>query len=355
MAIGGQRRPVLALGMMLLATFFWGALPVMITLSGGVGNGFLWTGLFRLGAGASYLAVLSVFYPSLFFSRVWVSLVAFVWRRREYRRLWLLVLVSGLELVFYSLALRVGDVASVVLAVETWPVWVIVALSRLRGEPLRETVSRLWPALLFCSAGAAIVTFGRYGAGFESMGQLALSLLGVGLGLLSAALIGCRGLALGFGLLLAREGPLAERAAAAGIRRPLGLYAALAVFMTTDWVNIVFMLGVGLAWTGLGGPGGFSGWSLAVVFLLGFTACIINASWFGAVALSGGAGINLVGYFGLVVSLVLVIVLGWVEAGAWWYAALGGACVLAGNLVAVWRSGGAWRFKLRRRPGVSGS
>ncbi len=176
----------LAIGYMLLAVTLFSSLPLVIERGGGGQAPFLFNAGMNAGVALGCLVFIGVLYRRLVFNSASLLVIA----RRAMDVKLALSVVATFNFALFAWSTRLIDVSVAAILFETWPILLILLMTRLfpGGTRYREPAPEMLLLLVLSLAGFAFVVVGQAG-GFANIQTGALSALVVGVTLAVAGAV----------------------------------------------------------------------------------------------------------------------------------------------------------------------
>ncbi len=167
----------LAIGYMLLAVTLFSSLPLVIERGGGGQTPFLFNAGMNAGVALGCLVFISILYRRLVFNPASLLVIA----RRAVDVKLALSVVATFNFALFAWSTRLIDVSVAAILFETWPILLILLMTRLfpGGARYREPAPEMLLLLVLSLAGFAFVVVGQAG-GFANIQTGGLSALVVG-------------------------------------------------------------------------------------------------------------------------------------------------------------------------------
>ena len=342
---GGLAGEVTAWSAMTVSVMGFALFPLVVSVGGGEDSPFLVNALLRMGLALGYMCWMTALCPGLvgsfgFWKDFANELRLSVWPARSYRwwRLAILgALLGNFDSAFFSAGLRYVDVSVVVIATEMSPVaYTLIREHLARVDQGGSEVKPVkgWTLLGAClgvgGAGVALVLLAQGGDGLGT--SLWKSATGVGLLVcaVSALLSGCPAFSLMWGLRFAES--IADEGSVNPLRKRLVCVAG--AMMCCNIASLPVGIGYGL-WSGEVWPVGNT-WGLWLSVGIVASSLVSNSIpavmhvW--ANLLTRNSGVNLLGFAGPAVSVVLLYWLWEVGVEQWGLFWLGTALVVVANV-----------------------
>ncbi len=318
---------------MLSAVFCYSWIPLVIALTGGADNPFLFSGAWRLGALLTYVAFLKVMYGPLL-NRDTFALIARRFLSAKYRWLVLLTFASTADYALFALSVRFIDVPVTAVLFELWPIVAMLVLARLYGRSLHPMV--LWLAI-FCFLGFVFIASSQAGGFTKLLDSLLTSPTNTVAGFVpvitAVALTGLSACALKSGSLLADDSELTQKARDKNVSGPIALFGTVITFVVSNTLTIPPSIGFGLFFGATTDqPLHFSSATLVIV-LGGATLALGAMLWQRANETSDNPGINAMVYLTPVVALILLSVFSQIGDVLLPYLVIGTAAIISCNLL----------------------
>ena len=172
---------------MLLATFCYSFVPLLLVALGGTESPFLFNAVYRFGAVIGAGVFLFAFYREFILSG---SVLTLIWQRLKNRTI-ALVIVPYFGYTAFAWSVRYVDVSLTTIVQEIWPVLFILFTERLmrRENRFRRPTLGQIGLVAFCFIGFAFVVNSKDGTFWQLDLISKATLIGVGLAILSAFII----------------------------------------------------------------------------------------------------------------------------------------------------------------------
>lgn len=331
-----QNRNLQSAGLMLLAVALYSLIPLAVEYTGGSGNPFLFNMGWRSGIAAGFAVFLAVRYRRLFFN--WAAWKVIVQEAKSWKLL--AVIAAYFDIALFAMSIRFVDVSISTMVAEVSPIFLIVIIwfsyRKVQSGGNKATYRKITPALLqlmlLALLGFTFVVLSQTGSVTlftDSTNWVVL--LGIALALGSALIAALNGFSFRWGTDLGQRlnDELPEEAIRNISDQSISLFGVVVAGLIANLVVVPFNLAIGIS-TGES----ISGKVLMFSVIGGaLTYPIAGIAWRKANLITHNLGINAIGYFRPVLSLIWLVPFSYIDVSNVSYLIIGAAAIVSANLL----------------------
>ena len=330
-----------ALAYMLFSVLDFSLMPLVVDLSGGSENPFLFNFSWRLGLVIGYSSFLAASYRTLLCQgAVW----KLIWRSL-FNYAILFAVIGQFEFALFALSIRFVDVSVATVLWAIWPIIFIFLTARILNdeERYRKITPEMLLFLIVGFVGFALVVVGQAGGlGGTNQSELPRSYLVIGVCLAIAAAIATSFMAFGFKWGSDLSGELYQRLDGTKSRESLDLFCVIVAHVISCSLSVPVNGAIGLL------SGETVTYGVFAVAVIGgiFTDAVGTMSWRKANLITDNLGINALGYATPIFSLGWLAVFSQIDVARFDYLIIGAAAIVIANLLIVLKpqfGGALWR------------